>query len=471
MKKPHYDGYLIVPATSLLILMLLSFVNWSSLTDNRITDFSLFEDLKKEETVVKGNEIIDPELEAALEEIVGDKELPEVYIEGSNTVDSSEVYVQDISTVSHMAYPPQRVDGVLPIEDYSPDGNGLKHLRAALAQRMSRVVRIAVIGDSYIEGDIFTQDVRSMLQEHYGGNGVGYMSMHSEFPGFRRSVTQADYGWKVKDIRYSKDRIKTLPGEYCIGEIGATASYRGSKIAHADAWTSSKLLFIAPSGGTIKMKVADGIHEFEAGASDMVQCMTVDAGTSELKITSGIDSLMALGVWLDGKVGISVDCMSLRGNSGASHRMLSVEFANEMSQYINYDMIVVEYGMNAVSSEQTEYSSYGILMKRVIERLRLCYPNADILLLGVGDRGQKSGSEVVSMPTLDAMTLAQRNCAKDCGVLFWDIRQAMGGANSIVDWRERGLVNADYIHLNHKGGGVLAQEFVNSLIHKLDETP
>ena len=37
------------------------------------------------------------------------------------------------------------------------------------------------------------------------------------------------------------------------------------------------------------------------------------------------------------------------------------------------------------------------------------------------------------------------------------------GATVIVDGRDRGLVNADYIHLSHKGGAELASIFVKSL--------
>jgi hypothetical protein len=38
----------------------------------------------------------------------------------------------------------------------------------------------------------------------------------------------------------------------------------------------------------------------------------------------------------------------------------------------------------------------------------------------------------------------------------------MGGAGSVVSWRERGLINADYIHLNAKGGAALSEEFIKS---------
>lgn len=297
------------------------------------------------------------------------------------------------------------------------------------------------------------------------------MAMHSDFPGFRRSVFQSDNGWTVADIRKLSggDPLRIIPGEYCIGDYGATASFRGSKLAHADSWSVARLLCVAPLGGSVTMR-GDGVAKtFDLAPSADISCLTLEGETSTISVTSGADSLSVLGLWLDDPTGVSVDCMSLRGNSGATHRSLSVDVARRMAEHIDYDMIIVEYGMNALSSEQTEYSSYSLLMRRVVERLRQCYPDASILMFGVGDRGQKSGTDVVSLPTVEAMIKAQRDCAAASGVMFWDVREAMCGAGSVVDWRDRGLVNADYIHLSHKGGAELASIFVKSLFMKLDE--
>ena len=39
------------------------------------------------------------------------------------------------------------------------------------------LVRIAVFGDSFIEADIFTADLREMLQKRFGGCGVGFVTI------------------------------------------------------------------------------------------------------------------------------------------------------------------------------------------------------------------------------------------------------------------------------------------------------
>lgn len=464
MKNVRPGDYFTIPLFVLHILIALSFIDWASLSDNRLTSFSLVEDLFPKTEVAVSKIEVDPELFEALEEVTSDVEVPLQQLDENSAVDDA----QPIQPSAPAA--PEWIDGVLPIEDYSPDGDGAAQLRAAL-ERTDRPARIAVIGDSYIEGDIFTQDLRSLLQERYGGRGVGYMAMHSDFPGFRRSVFQSDNGWTVADIRKLSggDPLRIIPGEYCIGDYGATASFRGSKLAYADSWSVARLLCVAPLGGSVTMR-GDGVAKtFDLAPSADISCLTLEGETSTISVTSGADSLSVLGLWLDDPTGVSVDCMSLRGNSGATHRSLSVDVARRMAEHIDYDMIIVEYGMNALSSEQTEYSSYSLLMRRVVERLRQCYPDASILMFGVGDRGQKSGTDVVSLPTVEAMIKAQRDCAAASGVMFWDVREAMGGAGSVVDWRDRGLVNADYIHLSHKGGAELASIFVKSLFMKLDE--
>ena len=62
------------------------------------------------------------------------------------------------------------------IEDYGDSsGRGMAAFYRALDEASRRPVRIAYFGDSFIEGDILTADLRALLQTRYGGCGVGYV--------------------------------------------------------------------------------------------------------------------------------------------------------------------------------------------------------------------------------------------------------------------------------------------------------
>lgn len=471
---------LIVPLIAVCMLSALSFVDWCELSGGRISNFNLIEDIIDGHIIdVAGaspvENLIDPALEAAMADVTGEKELPVHEVDIPVVINDSISQTTPVESqhVEETYYPQRvievaqsvgRIDGVQPIEDYTPDRSGLFRLKTALSQRDSKRVRIAVIGDSYIEGDIFTQDIRRLLQQEYGGHGVGYMSMHSDFPGFRRSVAQSDHGWTVRDMRnHASDPVRPLSGEYCIGNVGSATTFKGPKYDNVRNWESSKLLFIADKDGLITVKTDSLTKEIPVFADVHVQMLSVDDSTTKTTFSIQTNNVKILGAWLEDNSGVGVDCMSLRGNSGLSHKSVSTELSAQMARYIPYDLIILEYGLNALSAEQNNYKTYSKLMTQVVNRIRDCYPSADIMMLGIGDRGCKMGSNVSSIPTVEAMIAAQRQCAADCGILFWDIRAAMGGEDAIVDWRKRGLVNADYIHLNHKGGSELANEFVNSL--------
>ena len=67
------------------------------------------------------------------------------------------------------------------------------------------------------------------------------------------------------------------------------------------------------------------------------------------------------------------------------------------------------------------------------------------------------------------MVDVQRRMAHRSGVHFWDMRAAMGGENSVVDWRKRRLMNADYIHLNRDGGREMARLLFEAISRSLNE--
>lgn len=492
--SPGNPAAVIVIAVAFVAL--LSLVPWGRVTANYFKDFNLLEDISTVKTETHTDEIIDPMLLAMMEEEPGESEptvldsmRPAGEVTEAFAIPSAPEPMDSLTEVGNSARPKKETgvdaaadyasptpppalvkegDLVL-LEDYTPSGQGLMNLRFALSQSDSRPVRVAMIGDSYIEGDVFSQNIRANLQSSYGGRGVGYVPLHSEIPGFRQSVRQTDSGWTSHDLRQpAKCSHKWLSGEYFTGSQGAKSSYSGvSRIPHAEGWNSTKFLFKTPTDGVITIDAGFGPVEYPVEASDKVQCISIDGETSKVTVKNGVPGLTALGLWLNDNSGITLDCMSLRGNSGITHRNLDKQLCRDMARHVDYDLIIVEYGINALSSAQKDYSKYASLMGQVLSTLKECYPEADIILMGIGDRGQKSGGTVHSLATAKNMVDAQRTAARKAGVIFWDTREAMGGEDAIVDWRERKLVNADYIHLNHKGGEVLAKKFTDAINYHL----
>ena len=218
-------------------------------------------------------------------------------------------------------------------------------------------------------------------------------------------MRQGGSGWSAHDVRHTRRMAhKWLPGEYFTGSQGAKATYkRREQAPHASAWNNTRFLFIAPSGWHDNHKRG----KYPVTASDNVQCIEITGETSSVSITNGVPGITGLGVWLNDDSGITLDCMSLRGNSGISHTTLNEELSAQVAEFISYDLIIVEYGINALTSSQKDYSKYTGYMENVIRTLRRCHPQADILLMGIGDRGQKRGGLYTRCP--HAATWLMRN--------------------------------------------------------------
>lgn len=468
MKKGSPVAILIIAIAIVAIASLLPLSEWSG---GRIKNFSLVSDIMKEVGIMEGapsyetTDDIDPALiEAQAEEPTESKEKGGVPVSGpATTVSPSSDEGGGIDTIISPVKP-SRVGDLVKIEDYTTLGIGLTHLKQAIAS--GSLARIAVVGDSYIEGDIFTQDLRELLQDAYGGQGVGYVNMHTDFPGFRRSVRQSGSGWKTYTANKKADRkYLDIAEQYAVPNGTATSMYEGTKSGtHTASWSRSRFLFVSPENITISVKTDNSEWETRnIEGSPSVQSLEIDGPVSKFGIKATASSLIGLGVWLDGTSGVSVDCMSSRGFSGITLTKVSPDLSHQMAEFIDYDLIILEFGINAMSAKQKNYSVYCSRMVDVINHVRLCYPNADILLMGVGDRGEKAGSQVRSMSTSASMISAQRDAARRAHCLFWDTREAMGGENAVVEWSAAGLINKDYIHLTHKGGARLARELFNAI--------
>lgn len=459
---------LIIAVGAVIILLAMSACPWEKWTGGRLKNYHLLSDLFPPEMAAEAarseaGDNIDPELLSYVEESV---ETPPA---DSVPVPVVTVVHDTLKTIVAMPHPETLVeDGVVLIEDYSPESSALRSLKQALSEAGSRNVRIAMVGDSYIEGDILAQDIRHGLQNLYGGRGVGYVPAFTNFPGFRGSVSQTCKHWKESEIRKmaQDDPLRTILGTYHEAEDGATVRLKGTKKpALVDSWQRSRIIYQSKQSGTLSVKFADSdtTLTYEVTPSSGIQCISVDIPTSDVAFKFNAPGTKVLGIWLESPTGIVLDDISLRGNSGVSHRTLNAITTAALRRDVDYDLIILEFGMNALSAAQKDYTAYARGMEAVIDNLRTLYPKAQILVMGVGDRGARVGTSLGSMATVKALVDAQRNMAARTGVMFYDTRAAMGGEGSAVKWNERRLVNSDYVHLNHAGGAALGKIFIESL--------
>ncbi len=153
--------------------------------------------------------------------------------------------------------------GMTCIEDYSDSTlRGMTPFYRALdelAQR-PRQVRIAVFGDSFIEADILTADLRNMLQDKYGGCGVGFVTITSMTSGFRPTVRHSFGGWQshsVMDSTFFDRKKQGISGHYFVPRPGAYVELKGQNkyASHLDTCEQASIFFYSKGEVTLSVNV------------------------------------------------------------------------------------------------------------------------------------------------------------------------------------------------------------------------
>mgnify|MGYP001458321709 CR=1 FL=1 len=246
--------------------------------------------------------------------------------------------------------------GMTCIEDYSDSTmRGMRHFYEALSQikTMKRPVRIAYFGDSFIEADIFTADLREMLQNEFGGCGVGYVPVTSSINGYRPTVRHSFEGWRSHSSNDSIGFDKTqqdISGHYFFPREGAYVQLKGqSKYAsRLDTCEVSTFYFLnkgfAAVRSTVNGRGEGELHE-EVGDGRM-QAVSVEGRIGQVRWSvEQSDSATFYGVAMDGKRGICVDNFSVRGSSGLHLRSIPLQTLRDFQRLRTYDLIVIQYGL------------------------------------------------------------------------------------------------------------------------------
>ncbi len=366
--------------------------------------------------------------------------------------------------------------GMTCIEDYADSTRrGMSHFYEILSQAetLDRPVRVACFGDSFIEADIFTADLRALLQEAFGGCGVGYVPITSSVSNYRPTVGHRFEGWSSHSpndsIAFDKAR-QGISGHYFFPGEGAYVQLKGQSkyAARLDTCEVSTLYFL--SSDTVSVRSAingeDGGELHEAAGGDELQCFAAEGRIGQIRWSvEQADSAVFYGVAMDGRRGVCVDNFSVRGSSGLNLNAIPLRTLRGFHRLRPYDLVVLQYGLNVASETRTDYDGYKQGMLRVIEHLKAAFPEAGILLVSVGDREYKDEGELRTMPGIKNLVRYQQSIAADGHVAFWNLYAAMGGEGSIVEMAGRKMAGLDYTHINFKGGKHLAGLLFDTMMY------
>lgn len=357
------------------------------------------------------------------------------------------------------------------IEDYSVGHIGLKRFFAALKNRdeLNRPVRVAFLGDSFIEGDIVVADLRSALQKEFGGRGVGFVPIASVAAQFRPTIEQRSEGWHTWSMLTDHEHGYTLSGMMFEPKGEKTSISIKTTNRYPELHTASSLKFIYEQNTATRMKFhyngrSDTLDLPLPPTNEITQYVYNDTIINAAITFTNTEGFRALGIAQEDNSGVVVDNYSLRGNSGMILTRLDSARCRQLNEIRPYDLIILQYGLNVVSDSVLHYGWYRSRMFEAVRHVKVCFPEADVLLLGVSDRSHQVDGEFATMPAVLAMLHTQRQIARQAGIPFWNTFGAMGGENSMVKFVENNWASKDYTHMSFRGGREIATALYNALL-------
>lgn len=353
--------------------------------------------------------------------------------------------------------------------------NQMKHFFDALKKSKSQKVRIAHYGDSAIEGDNISCELRDRLQKKFGGKGLGFLAITSQDVSFRQTVTHSfSDTWKNASIFTSNP--KKLPVGIN-GEIFSPKSkswiqyitrnkYRRVKnfntvnLYYSNAKGKVDYSFDKKGKTSVQLESGKGIKELQLKAPRKAKQIKIDFPQKDMGFFYGVSLENGNGVYLDN--------FPLRGNSGVNLYDIKSSTLKEFSKFLDYKLVVLYFGLNiAGNNKKANYTWYEKKMTKVINKFKKAFPECSFLVVSVSDKSIKKGRKFVTNPSIPRLVKTQRNIAKKTNVAFWNLFEAMGGKNSMNKWVKSSpkLASSDYTHFTLAGSKKVASLLAEALIN------
>ena len=308
------------------------------------------------------------------------------------------------------------------------------------------LVRVVHYGDSQIELDRISQDLREALQERFGGSGTGLFPALGNVPS--ASISKAASGSFTQYTMYG-DSTTQRAGH---NRYGISVLYG-----------KGENLVVKAASGTDKPE-----PEVRKGDNGTTLLTWRFSQPVEKAILTFQGNAELYGIGADGNAGVAVDNVPLRGCSGTIFTRISKPLMTDSFALTDTRLIILQFGGNMMpmirSAKQIE--PYQEQIAKQIAYFHEVAPQAKILFIGPSDMGKSVNGRVVTWPHLPELVDSLKATALRNDAAYWDLYRMMGGENSMAQWVRHSppYAGPDYIHFTPAGaqkvGDALSRSFL-----------
>lgn len=345
-----------------------------------------------------------------------------------------------------------KTDSIAPSNHQSPITNHqlsetdsrifLRTFYTSLSQSGKQVVRVLHYGDSQIEEDRMTQQIREAMQNRYGGSGVGLMPLAQTIPS--RTVKQQLHmnGRQIQPaqgprrfIVYGPKRDRRDDGLY--GVMGQVAVMNDSLVPG-----SEELMAVCTP-----QDQKNRYSKWQVLADSAIQY----SFSRDTVFLSGKGNVYGLSQESD--TGMIVDNIPMRGCLGLVFTKMDSAQLADFYREQNVRLIILQFGGNAIPFNETPSTIQGIVrgLRKQVQYLRMLAPEASFLFIGPSDMLTQIDGVWQTYPMVPYMDRLLQQMAQDEQIAYFSLFRWMGGSGSMAKWQEAGLAGEDGIHFMRSG--------------------
>ena len=340
-----------------------------------------------------------------------------------------------------------RTEERLPIPKVSVDSTTdsrvfLQAFYASLADAGTKKIRVIHYGDSQIEEDRMSQQIREALQARYGGQGCGLMPLAQTIPNKTVKQQLRMTGRFIQPAQgprrylvYGPKRDQRSDGLY--GVMGQVTMMNDSLVKGSEELTAVCTPLIPTAQYTRWRVFADtAIHYSFSGDTVSLSGRGAVYGLSQESAT-----------------GVIVDNIPMRGCLGLVFTKMDRHLLQTFYREQNVKLIIMQFGGNAIPSNEKPSTIAAVVqgLREQVRFLQSCAPQASILFIGPSDMMRQVDGEWETYPLVPYMDKLLQKMAQEEQIAYFSLYRWMGGAGSMKRWQEIGLAGSDGVHF-YRGG-------------------
>lgn len=342
-------------------------------------------------------------------------------------------------------------------------------------------VNIAHIGDSHIQADNFSGNVRQHFHLDFGNAGRGlifpYRLAKSNEPLDYKTTSPVKWDYK-RNVFMDQPMPIGISG-YTIRTTDTAASIllwlKGQRTLNYGA---NKLTIFHERGpNSFDLAVYDTLHH-ELGFVNMLSTsdtpytsvLNFDSTYTKLIIRpcpkdSNQRSEQIYGMLLEnGRPGVLYNMIGVNG-AEFRHYNRSQFFAEQFS-YLGSDLVIISLGTNeGFNYKAFNAAAFYVQIDSLVSSIQRNNPGVCILLTTPGDSFKRAGRKGrVKNPAIVEVRNTIIQYAKDKNLAWWDWFEACGGYGAMAKWYAAGMADRGRVHYSRKGYEIQGELFYKAMM-------